>query len=98
MVKYLVDDHHHVDGVSLGVRLWTAATNGRSAHPPGDIWAWKPCWNNVGGGKLLIRPPELSGNPSSSHLVAKQKKLSEVNDEFGLKNYICSYLKGIFNM
>jgi hypothetical protein len=27
----------HVDGVRL--RLWTAATNGPIAHPPGDIWA-----------------------------------------------------------
>jgi hypothetical protein len=28
-------------------------------------------------GKLLIRPPELSGNSTSSHLVAKQKELAK---------------------
>jgi hypothetical protein len=26
-------------------------------------------------GKLLIRPPELPGNPISNHLVEKQEKL-----------------------
>jgi hypothetical protein len=29
----------HVDGVRL--YLWTAATNGPTVHPPGDIWAWE---------------------------------------------------------
>jgi hypothetical protein len=28
-------------------------------------------------GKLLIRPPELSGNPTNSHLAAKQEKLAK---------------------
>jgi hypothetical protein len=30
----------------------------------------KPQWNDIERGKLLIPPPELSGNPTSSHLVA----------------------------
>jgi hypothetical protein len=29
-------------------------------------------------GKLLIRPLKLSGNPSSSHLVAKQEELAKI--------------------
>jgi hypothetical protein len=27
--------------------------------------------------KFLIHPPEISGNPTSNHLVAKQKKLAK---------------------
>jgi hypothetical protein len=52
----------------------------------------------LAGEKLLIHPPQLSGNPTSSHLVAKQEKLDKGNDEFGLMKYLCSYFKGIFNM
>jgi hypothetical protein len=60
----------------------------------GELWQ-----NNISRGKLLIHPPELSGNPTSSHLVSKQDELGEVNgDEFGLTKYLFSYLKGIFNM
>jgi hypothetical protein len=36
----------------------------------------------------LIYPPELSRNPSSNHLVAKQEKLGEGNNEFGLTKYL----------
>jgi hypothetical protein len=36
---------------------------------------------NFGGmipmGKFLIHPPELSGSPTSSHLVAEQEKLAK---------------------
>jgi hypothetical protein len=42
----------------------------------------EPWWNNIDREKLLIRPLELSGNPTSSHLVANQEKLGEVYDEF----------------
>jgi hypothetical protein len=28
-------------------------------------------------GKLLIRPPQLSSNPTSSHLVEKQEKVAK---------------------
>jgi hypothetical protein len=28
-------------------------------------------------------PPELTGNPTSSHLVANQEQLGEANDEIG---------------
>jgi hypothetical protein len=35
----------------------------------------EPWWNDNDRGKL-IHPPELSGNPTSSHLVARQEKLA----------------------
>jgi hypothetical protein len=44
----------------------------------------EPWWNGINRGKLLICPPELSGNPTSSHLVANQEELGKGNDEFSL--------------
>jgi hypothetical protein len=39
----------------------------------------EPWWNDIDRGKFLINPPELCGNPTSSHLVAssrnRQRKL-----------------------
>jgi hypothetical protein len=58
----------------------------------------EPWWNDIGREKLLIRPPELSGNYISSHPVPKQEELGEENCEFCLMKYLCSYLEGIFNM
>jgi hypothetical protein len=46
----------------------------------------------------LIRPPELSCNPSSSYIVANQKDLGEGNDELGLIKYLCSHFETIFYM
>jgi hypothetical protein len=40
----------------------------------GEKW-----WNDNGKGKFLIRPPQFSGNPISSHLVANQEELCEEN-------------------
>jgi hypothetical protein len=37
----------------------------------------EPGWNDIDRGKLLIRRPELSGNPNSSYLLAKQDKLEK---------------------
>jgi hypothetical protein len=34
-------------------------------HPPGDISAWKTAVGRYRQRKLQIRPPELSGNPTS---------------------------------
>jgi hypothetical protein len=51
----------------------------------------EPWWNDISRGKLLIRPQELSGNPTSRHLVEMQDKLCEGNHEFGLTKYVCSY-------
>jgi hypothetical protein len=36
--------------------------------------------------KLLIHPPELSGNSTSSHLVAKWQEHGEGNAEFCLQS------------
>jgi hypothetical protein len=35
----------------------------------------EPWCNDINRGELLIRPPELSGNPTGSHLVAKKEEL-----------------------
>jgi hypothetical protein len=53
-----------VDGVRLCLR--TAATNGHIDHTPGDMWAWRNIVEWYGQGKLLILPPELSGNSTST--------------------------------
>jgi hypothetical protein len=44
--------------------------------------------NDIGRGKLHIRPPKLSGNPTSNNPAAKQEKLGEGNDVFGLIKYL----------
>jgi hypothetical protein len=41
--------------------------------------------------------PELSGNPTSSHLAANRRNC-EINDEFGLTKYLCSFFERFFNM
>jgi hypothetical protein len=58
----------------------------------------KSWWNDTGRRNLLSRPPELSGYPTSSHLVAKQEELGEGSNEFGLTKYLCSYFEGTLNM
>jgi hypothetical protein len=58
----------------------------------------EPWWNENGREKLLIHPPEVSDNPTSSHLIAKQDEMGEGNDEIGLTKYICPYFEVIFNM
>jgi hypothetical protein len=56
-----------VDGVRL--RILTAATNGPIAH--------EKTFMNIDRVKLLILLPEISGNPTSSHLVAKHEELEQ---------------------
>jgi hypothetical protein len=58
----------------------------------------KPWFKDICSGKLLTRPLELSRNPTSSNLVAKQEEMGEVNDKSFLKKYLCSCFEGIFNM
>jgi hypothetical protein len=43
----------------------------------------EPWWNDIDRRKFLIFPPQLSGNPTISHLVANQEEL-EGYDEFSL--------------
>jgi hypothetical protein len=53
-------------------------------------------WWNDTGRKLLIRPPEFSGNSTNSHLIAKQEELEkEIN--LAYKIFIL-YLEWFFNM
>jgi hypothetical protein len=63
LVSASLYDDDHVDG--LRVCLWTAAANGPIVillviYEHGEEW-----WNDVDRVNLLIRPPELSGNPIS---------------------------------
>jgi hypothetical protein len=37
----------------------------------------EPQWNDMGRGKLLNRPPELSRNTTSSYLAAMQEELAK---------------------
>jgi hypothetical protein len=57
-----------------------------------------PRWNDINRAKFLIHPPQLSGNPRSSHIVANQGELGKGDDEFGLWKYLCSYFKVIFTL
>jgi hypothetical protein len=77
-LMFMQRDDDHVDGVRLC--LWTAATNETIVYTPGDIWIYEheePWWKDIDRGKLLIRSPELSGKPTSSHLVAKLEELAK---------------------
>jgi hypothetical protein len=58
-----LDDDDHVDGGMLS--LGTAASNRPIFHPPGDIWHGELWRNDIDRRKLLISPPELSGNSPS---------------------------------
>jgi hypothetical protein len=46
----------------------------------------EPWWNDIDKGKFLIHPPELSDNPTSSHLVAKQEELAKKINNFTLQS------------
>jgi hypothetical protein len=61
----------HVDGVRL--HLWTASTIGPTVHPQTIYEHGEPWWNDIDRENLLTRPPELSGNHTSSHLVASRR-------------------------
>jgi hypothetical protein len=91
-------DDDRVSGVTLG--LWTAATNGHFVPHPGDIYErGEPWWNDIDRGKLLIRSTQLSGNPNSSYLVAKQEELTNEMIFVSLWSRLSlSYFEGFFNM
>jgi hypothetical protein len=46
----------------------------------------EPRWNDTDRENKLIRPPELTVNYTSSHLVAKEKEHGEGNAEFYLRS------------
>jgi hypothetical protein len=56
----------------------------------------KPWWNDIDRGKLLILPPDLSGNPISSNLEVNQEELAKETN-FTLRS-IASYFEWFFNM
>jgi hypothetical protein len=39
----------------------------------------EPWWNDTDRAKLMIRPPEISGNPTSSHLTARVRAKETMN-------------------
>jgi hypothetical protein len=45
----------------------------------------EPCWSDIDRGNPLIRPPKLSVNPASGHLVAKQHVLAKEIMNFACK-------------
>jgi hypothetical protein len=49
----------------------------------------------AGWGKLLTHPPELSGNPTSSHLGASRRN-GQRSEKFAYS--VSGILKGSFNM
>jgi hypothetical protein len=56
-----------------------------------------PWWNNMDRRKHFIRSPELLGNPTSSHVVAKQEELAKERMNFALLS-ICFILGKFFIM
>jgi hypothetical protein len=99
-VSVLYESEHddgNDDDVDDGVRLrfWAAARKWSTVHPRGDIWAWRTMveWCRD---YLLIRPPGFSDNPTSSHLLANQEELGEINDESGLLNIFVHISKWLF--
>jgi hypothetical protein len=79
--RTILIDHVH----EVRLHLWTPATNEPVVHSPGDVWAWRTMMEWYRQGKLQIRPPQLSGNPNSSHLAANQRELGEGNYEFSIE-------------
>jgi hypothetical protein len=51
----------------------------------------------ISTGKILIRPPEISGNPITSS-SSKVGGAGEGNYEFGFAKYFCSCLELIYYM
>jgi hypothetical protein len=56
---------------------------------------WAPWWNDIDRERLLIRPPQLSGNPTSSHLVSSQEEVWRRKWWIWPSNCLCSYSKWI---
>jgi hypothetical protein len=63
-----------VMSMELDLRLRTASNNGPVVHHPGDMWGWSAM---VVMGKLLTRPPDLSGNSTSRDIW---ERVGEMDD------------------
>jgi hypothetical protein len=48
----------------------------------------EPWWNDINRRKLLLCPPELSGNTTNSYLVAKQEELVKEMMHFVLQSLL----------
>jgi hypothetical protein len=53
----------------------------QAIYERGELW-----WNGIDRRKLLIRPTELPGNPTGSHLVAKQEELAKERINLALRS------------
>jgi hypothetical protein len=51
-------------------------------HEHGELW-----WNDIDRAEFLIRPAELSGNPTKRVIWQQAGGTGEGNDEFGLAKY-----------
>jgi hypothetical protein len=54
----------------------------------------KPWWIDIDRGKLLIRPPVLSGDSTSSNLVVKQEELAKEIMNLALQSIFIHTPKG----
>jgi hypothetical protein len=76
-------DHVYV----VWLRFSTAATIRPIVHLP--MWyEYGAGWNDIDRGNLLIRPPELSGNSTISHIVTKQEELAREIMNLALRSII----------
>jgi hypothetical protein len=73
--------------MGFDLRLTTAASNGPIVHPPGNARAWIAKAMAVSTGKLLTRPPELSGNSASRDIWDRVGGMGE-----GV-SFACQYLR-----
>jgi hypothetical protein len=53
-----------------------------------------PWWNDIDKEKILIRPPEISGNTNNSFLVAQQDELAKEITNFAFRS-ISFILRGV---
>jgi hypothetical protein len=70
----------HVDGARLHLR----ATNGLLFIPQVIYEHGEPWWIDIDRENITTDPPELSGNSTSSHLLAKQEELVKEMMTFAL--------------
>jgi hypothetical protein len=54
----------------------------------------EPLWNDIDRERLLTPSPELSGNPTNSHQVAKHEELEKVMMNLALRSIFCSHIEG----